>query len=62
VVESGLSAVSDKARLYGESVDEGQRAHAHDTVDRCQRPEDVDLTIEAERAWEKLVDVCRAQE
>jgi hypothetical protein len=46
-----------RARLYGESVDEEKRTRDHNTIDRWQRAEGVDLSEEEERAREKLMDV-----
>ena len=49
-----------KAMLRGESVDKEQRARDRDTVERWQRAEGVDLSVEAENLREKLTDVDRA--
>ena len=43
-----------RATLHGESVDEDRRARDRATVDRWTRAEGVDLSVEVERAREKL--------
>lgn len=57
----GRLAESARTKLYGESVDEEQGARDRDTVNRWQRAEGVDLSVEAERAREKLETLARAQ-
>jgi hypothetical protein len=54
-------AESAKAKLYSKSVVAHQRSQDRDTVERWQRAEGTDLSVEAERAREKLRGVDRAQ-
>jgi hypothetical protein len=53
-VASRRSLEGAKAKLYGESVDEDQRARDRGIMDRRQRAEGVDLSVEADRARERL--------
>ena len=46
-----------RVRLRGESIDPKQTAQDRETVDRWQRAEGVDLSVDAERAKQKLMDV-----
>ena len=46
-----------RVRLRGESIDPKQTAQDRETVDRWLRAEGVDLSVDAERAKQKLMDV-----
>ena len=60
-VAAQFEMLTGRARLRGESVDEDQRVHNRDTVDRWGRAEGKDLENEAERTRQKLRSVDRAQ-
>jgi hypothetical protein len=52
-VAAQFEMLTGRARLRGESVDEDQRVHNRDTVDRWGRAEGKDLENEAERTRQK---------
>jgi hypothetical protein len=51
-----------RARLRGESTDPKQMAQDRDTIEKWGRAEGVDLSVEAERVKQKLMDVGSREE